>query len=220
MVNKTSLIDIKFEALAAECSERKIKSLKIVREACQAQVGKIKPNFTIAEIGRSSESMGGVTAQAIRTEPKKIYQQLIREFKKLYKTSEPVKIPKTADEIIYQIEKIEDNSLRFAILEIYAKNKALTNENKQLKQIGALVVSKSGDLIQKKGQSQGSLNDLELKALTDFVNPVNLKERNWSISNEGQIFDADGRPVTKRGFVDAVDKLSVVGDNIIGDMNG
>lgn len=216
MINKTSLIDKIFEDLAGECNERKRESLRIVREACQAQVGKINPTFSIAEIGRTSEAMGGVSARSIRTEPKKIYQKLISEFKKLYRTTEPVKLPKTSDEIITLIEKIEDNSLRFAMLEIYAKNKALTNENKQLKQIEALVVSKNGDLIQNKGASQSLLNDLEIRALTDFINPTSLKERNWSLSNEGQVIDESGRPITKRGFVDAVEKLVIVGDNLIG----
>jgi hypothetical protein len=211
MTNKTTMINNKYEELAAKCSARKQQSLAIIRQACQAQTAKIKPNFSTAEIGRESEKLGGVSAQSIRTEPKQIYQALIDEFKRLYRVAEEVKVPTTQEEIERQIESIENNSLRYAMMEIYAKNKALVNENKQLKNLETLVYSyQTGELLSHQDQSGAGLDEIEIKALADFISSNNLKERGWSLTSQGQLLDENGKALSKRGFGDAIEKLTTL----------
>ncbi len=211
MTNKTTMINNKYEELAEKCSARKKQSLAIIRQACQAQTTKIKPNFSTAEIGRESERLGGVSAQSIRTEPKQIYQTLINEFKRLYRVVEEVKVPTTQEEIQRQIESIENNSLRYAMMEIYAKNKALENENKQLKNLETLVYSyQTGELLMHQDQSGAGLDEIEIKALADFINNDKLNERGWSLTSQGQLLDENGKALSKRGFGDAIEKLTTV----------
>ena len=209
MTSKTTTINNKYEELAAKCSPRKKQSLDIIRQACQIQTTKIKPNFSTAEIGRESERLGGVSAQSIRTEPKQIYQTLIDEFKRLYRVAEELKALTSQEEIEKQIEKIENNSLRYAMLEIYVKNKALTNENKQLKKLETLVYSyQTGELLNHQNKSGAELDELEIKALADFISSNNLKERGWSLTSQGQLLDENGKAISKRGFGDAIEKLT------------
>lgn len=203
------MINNKYEELAAQCSARKQKSLSIVMQACQVQTKKIKPNFSTAEIGRESERMGGISAQSIRTEPQGIYQALIDEFKRLYRDTEEIKVLTTQEEIQRQIESIENNSLRFAMMEIYAKNKALASENRQLKNLETLVYSyQTGELLSHQEQSGAGLDELEINALANFISSDNLNEKGWSINDQGQLFDEHGKALSKRGFGDAINKLT------------
>jgi hypothetical protein len=54
------------------------------------------------------------------------------------------------------------------------------------------------------------LNSLEIKALSDFISESNQKEHGLSISRQGQVLDSNGTAITKRAFVDAIEKLTTV----------
>ncbi|MGA4606961.1 gamma-mobile-trio protein GmtX [Pseudoalteromonas maricaloris] len=220
---KQSVVDSVFDSLVSESSHRVIKSLGIIRKACENELEKGRLNFTIASIGRLSESMGGPKEQAIRnkTNSGKVYRSLIKAYATTYqpKKEERVGILESYEDVL---AGVEDHKIRIRMLDFLAKNKKLENQIKQ--QQMALNAPDWSDL-QGNPISHSAigidLNLIELKALSHFISQDNINSRNWSVSNDGQIIDESGKALTKRGFVDAIEKLNVVSEqSLIGKNDG
>lgn len=215
MANKVrqDVVDKTYEALKLEASPRTAKSLQVLKQVCDTQVKAKKLNFTIAEIGRLSEAVGGPKAQTIRnkTAPAKTYRALLNAFENAYQAKEVKELASEGAEDL--IASIEDTRLRIKMMDVLAENKLLKKQIQQQQMaLNAPVISDmQGNAITSDTKAI-PLNDLELKALSHFISPDNQKHYGFSVSPTGQILDTDGNAITKHGFVDAIEKLTTVSD--------
>lgn len=200
--------DIIFEELLGNTQSNRVKNnLEILKRVCDSQL-EIKSNdFSVATIGRISGSLGGVKTQSIRNETGKVYRELIAA----YSSENPVKkINKKYTEPMSWVGKIEDPELRYKILDLVSNEKKLRNELNQLKAVTEVHVDMRSKQDTSYMRIENKLSDLELKALSDFISDSRLTDNGWAIGSNGRLVDSNGKPVTKPGFVDAIQKLLTI----------
>jgi hypothetical protein len=207
---RQEIINSTFESLLLECSHRTGKSLEVIKKVCDNQVKAKRIIFTIAEIGRLSQAIDGPKEQTIRndTKPAKAYRTLISAYESAYQAKQIAKLgPNGAEQLI---ASIEDHRLRIQMMDLLAENKLLKNQVKQ--QQLALNAPTSSDMHGNpiSNNLDIELNSIEIRALSDFISESNQKEHGLSISGQGQVLDRNGNAITKRAFVDAIEKLTTI----------
>jgi len=208
---KQGVVDKVYASLLEESSERVKGSLGILKSVCDELVKKGRLNFSIAEVGRLSEVKGGPKTQTIRNDtlPAQAYRALLEIYESIYRVKKIAELG-LEESIEQTLASIEDPKIRIKMLDLIAENKKLKSQIRQ--QQAALNAPASSDINGNPVSSNIALDPIGIKALCDFISPVNLSGQNWSISNQGQIIDANGTAITKRGFADAIDKLSVLSE--------
>lgn len=200
-----------YECLFEQAGSRTKRSLEIIKEACESQVRRKVSDFSIATIGRISDEMGGVKAQAIRNKTGKHFRQLISA----YETAYTQDIPKqTKADTSTWYNQIEDAPVRYQVLDLLAENKKLKNELNILKSVTTIEVDMRNQPREEQASHylENKLTEVELRALTDFISEKRLADFGWSIGKNGRLLDAKGRPTTKVAFVDAIEKLATIID--------
>lgn len=200
-----------YESLSEQASSRTKRSLEIIKAACESQVRRKASDFSIAIIGRISEEMGGVKAQAIRNKTGEHFRLLISAYESTYTRDTP---KQTKADTSNWYNQIEDASIRYQVLDLIAENRKLKNELNILKSVTTIEI----DMRNQPREDQASyyleneLTDIELLALTDFISEQRLRDFGWSIGKNGRLLDSEGRPTTKVAFVDAIEKLTTIID--------
>ncbi|WP_377111938.1 gamma-mobile-trio protein GmtX [Pseudoalteromonas sp. M58] len=201
-------VEVIFNELLNRAKSKRVKNnLEILKLACDSQIKNKSNDFSIATIGRISDSLGGIKAQSIRNKTGRLYQQLIIA----YNAENPTDvIDKKLTEPMSWVGRIEDPELRYKILDLIASEKKLKNELNQLKAITEIEV----DLRSERGKSpmriENSLSDVELKALSDFISDNKLADNGFKIGSNGRLVNSMGKPITKPGFIDAIQKLLTI----------
>ena len=208
-------IESLYQELIQDVSETIQKKLKILRDACDSQVIGKSNDYTIATIGRISQSKSGVSAQTIRNKSKhgKRYRALIDAYSTYYSKPVPKKIDSNNPQ--YLASCIEDTQTRIMVYELLSKNKKLQNELNMLKSVTEIEIDfrKNTTKIEKPLKLKNQLTEQERAALLNFVSETKLKDLGWQTSTNGRLLEENGKPVTKPFFVDAINKLSLVYDD-------
>lgn len=198
-----------YEDLVTGVQSRVVKQLSIIKQACDKQVKFKNCNFSIAEIGRISESMDGPKIQTIRngTENAAKYRKLISVYKIVYGSSSPL-VGKKSD-LFGAIQGVESAALRMQLMELYAENKRLKEQLRQSEMVDPIDVSLLDDQPVQAQLGEG-LTPIEMNALKHFISKNNLEEHGWEIDVRGRIVNFEGVPITKQYFVNAVEKIATV----------
>tara|TARA_R110000850_G_scaffold219067_1_gene344685 strand:+ start:427 stop:1056 length:630 start_codon:yes stop_codon:yes gene_type:complete len=202
------IVDKIYEQLLEKSPSNRVKNnLSVVKKACDFQLDRKSKDFSIATIGRLSESFGGVKTQSIRNATGQVYRDLINA----YKSENPVKaINTTPAEPISWAGRIEDPEIRYRLLDLVASERKLRNELNQLKAVKEVEVDLRLESKTVECRLYDSLTDIEIKALSDFISSSRLSNFGWSIGTNGRLLDSNGKPVTKPGFVDGIQKVLTI----------
>lgn len=209
-----------FEDLKAQATTRQAKSLTILNQVLKAQYDGGERNFSIAEIARLSAESGGPTAQTIRNKTGLVFRHLIEAWAAQAGATmkAPVnfhaksnKVPKDYD----LLQRLPDPALRAVFGQIIAERNRFRNELNTLKAHSDLIVDKRP--IQNLEQISGSgtvqilpavkLNDMEVEALKAAVSEEFFEDRDWTVSQAGQVKDENRREIYKHGYVHAIKKI-------------
>ncbi|WP_342624341.1 gamma-mobile-trio protein GmtX [Pseudomonas alkylphenolica] len=209
-----------FEDLKAQATTRQAKSITILHQVLKAQYDGGERNFSIAEIARLSTERGGPTAQTIRNKTGLVFRQLIEAWAAQAGTTmkAPVnplvkanKVPKDYD----LLQRLTDPALRAVFGQIIAERNRFRNELNTLKTHSELIVDKRPVQHFAQTAENGAvqilpalkLNDMEIEALKAAVSDDFFDDRDWTVSQAGQVKDESRREIYKHGYVNAIKKI-------------
>jgi hypothetical protein len=201
-------IDIIFDELCEQAKSNRVKNnLKLLKQACDIQLKNKSSDFSIATIGRISGGLGGVKTQSIRNNTGEAYRYLIAA----YSAANPIKnIDKKHLDPMSWVGRIESPELRYKVFDLVANEKKLRNELNQLKAVTEIQIDLRKDQQKTDMRLENKLSNIELKALSNFISDSKLAENGFKIGSNGRLVNTSGKPITKPGFVDAIQKLLTI----------
>lgn len=208
-----------FETLMANARPQKQKNLQIVHEVC-AELHRLgSKDFSLATVGRKSESQGGMSQRALYNTTSDDFKLLIRAWANFATVgnvtakSRP-SVAQTTDSDL--LRKIDDPVLRALLGHIIAERDQLRSEVQVLKANTKVVIDRrvlpghinvtpQGQVVQI--MSNVGLSDTEKQALAQVISPEFLQQEGWSEGLNGEILNRNGRKLFDIGFVHAVRKV-------------
>jgi hypothetical protein len=212
MSKTTPVINAIFESLSEKSTNRTEKSLAIIKGVCDEQVAKKRLNFTIAEIGRLSQSMGGPSEQTIRnkTIAGETYRSIINAFNDQHGALKTKRMLGANADATATIHTIEDHETRIQMFELLAENHKLKKQVREyeLACMAPSIYNFNGEISPSTLVGQ-QLDSVELKALSQFILDEHLHSLDLEIGTNGRLIRiSTGDAVTKPGFIDAIRKVT------------
>ncbi len=195
-----------------QCATPKVaKTIDLIHQICTEQSERGSSDFTIATIGRLSESANGPKSQAIRNKTGEKYRALIQswaEYKKPLKV-----ISNKVKEKHAWVGDIDDARIKWLVMDLIAQNSKLTGQLQLAKELSNINIDlrpvADNDTIESSSQSSLTKSNLlptEVEALSHSIDPGRFKRNGWTVDNRGRVKDSDGNTIFKAGFVDAIEK--------------
>lgn len=168
--------------------------------------------YSLAEIGRRTEKMGGMKTQSLHNEPGKELRQLIELYENAVDVGHP---PLDASQVDKAIALIPDPSLRVVLKMQQKEHQRLKHENDQLRaafknlSLGATTPGNPSSPAQELlPPTAPSLPKHLRDALMKGLNPSRLNERGLRITDNGSIVDEQEIVVFPPGFAVAIKALT------------
>lgn len=209
-----------FVDLKSQASTRQAKSLSDLNDVLKSQHAAGERNFSIAEIARLSGQRGGPSAQTIRNKTGLVFRQLIEAWAAQAGASmkapiNPLAKGNRAPKDNELLVRISDPALRALFGQIIAERNRYRNELNVLKAHSELIVDRRP--VQRLEQPVESgvvqlvqtlnLNDMEVEALKAAIADEFFEQREWTVSEAGQVKDENGRGIYRHGYVNAIKKV-------------
>lgn len=193
--------------LKENCTARASKSIDLILRICLEQVQRNSRDFSIATIGRVSESSGGLTEQALRNKGGERYRRIISAFEKQY--GSPIVNKNVPIKNDSWVDRIEEHEIRWLVNDLIAENRNLKNENDTLKSNIDMTVDLRDITDSSSDQALLSvtLSGSEKASIEHFLSDGMLTDNEWKIDNRGKLIVQGGESITKAGFADAIAKI-------------
>lgn len=205
--------DLLLDRYLGQSNGRKQRSLRIIDDICREQIARGSNDFSIATIGKLSESRGGPSCQAIRNKSGADYRALIVA----WSSQLGVKIEKqrksnAAEQLDEVLKHIVDPAIRAEVGFLLAENRKLKGQVRLLQQAvkHSVVIDRSPAPTEQLGSKSTAydLSELERTALAGAVSSDFLTENGWHADQRGAVLDIkSGRRIFKNGFVTALKKV-------------
>lgn len=191
----------------------KIKNLDLLWTVLETIRSEHSDNYSIAEIARRLEPLGGPKNQSLRNVQGEDFRTIIDAYSSVAKTL----IPKMdLTQLEQAIALVPDPSVRVVLKEFFAENKKLKHENDQLrsafktlsishKPINETAQQPSETIFIPKKPSK--ITKSQLAAIQKGLDPSRLQERNLVITKNGAIEDVQGNQIFPPGFATSVIEL-------------
>ena len=105
------------------------------------------------------------------------------------------------------VNRVEDPTLRYLVLDLVAQVRHLNSENKALVSVKKLEIDYRSGSTDVKGEVLPTFLSHELDALKAAIDDSFLKRQGWEKGERGCIKDANCKVVFKNGWVDVIEKI-------------
>ncbi len=189
------------EKLKESASSRVCKTLDAIYEICVEQEQRGLNDFSAATIARLGYKRGVPKAQSLRNKTGEKYRALLRSFDECHSGDKPRLETRGEDDWIEEIKNPKHKLLaRIQASELAAANKKL----RDFIPPGTRIEVR--DFQNENLDGERALNDLERRALEYILSDDFLVKWGFSISNYGEVIDANEAVVLKAATADAVRK--------------
>lgn len=205
MTNEDDTPDALYEHLLKNAKDiRRKRSLQAVHEACRILHERKSKDFSyraVVHLGRD-RGLNPPSEKSILNPTGEHYRILISAWRKISFCEQP----NTSLKSDSWISKIKEPAVRMAASIMAEELRSFkAKESRKSKIINAPIII--GELSGKMISPQLRLNDAEISALRNSINPMHLKLIGLSIGMRGEIIDSAGRVVFKPGFQMAIEKI-------------
>ena len=189
-------------------NNRTKKSLEAIHEVCKEQHGAGASDFRIATIAKLGTKRGVPSAQTIRNKTGEHYRALIEAWQAVGEKTEKENKKNAVPSAKYDwVNRVEDPTLRYLVLDLVAQVRHLSAENKALASVKKLEIDyRSGPIEENKEKLPVFLNH-EVDALKAAIDENFLKRQGWVRGERGCIKDATGNVIFKNGWIDVIEKI-------------
>jgi hypothetical protein len=189
-------------------NNRTKKSLEAIHEVCKEQHGIGASDFRIATIAKLGAKRGVPSVQTIRNKTGEHYRALIKAWQAVGEKTEKANKKNVVSSGKYDwVNRVEDPTLRYFVLDLVAQVHHLSAENKALASVKKLNIDyRSGPIEENKEKLPAFLNH-EVDALKAAIDDNFLTRQGWVRGDRGCIKDANGKVVFKNGWIDVIEKI-------------
>jgi hypothetical protein len=198
-----------YEAILNQLTHSRTKSsLKAIQEVCKEQHDVGASDFRIATIAKLGSKRGVPSAQTIRNKTGEHYRALIEAWQAVGEKTEKEQKKNVGPSSKYDwVNRVEDPTLRYLILDLVAQARHLSAENKALASVKKLEIDYRKGPIEEKSEKIPSFLNHELDALKAAIDDHFLKRQGWVKGDRGCIKDANGKVIFKNGWMDVIEKI-------------
>ena len=210
------------EQLCNNAHPRKVASLRLIYSLCEEQHERGSRDFSIATIGRLSQTEGGPSAAAIRNKTGDDYKALMKAFAEHVGGKAKKSADKKASVTDELLEGVTDPVLRARIGILVAELESarvqltglrhLANKTTVL-QLGNQENTPAGD--NDATVSALSLSDQERLALQRAIAPATLEHWGWVAESNGRVRTDSGQVVYPAGYITAIRKVLDVAEDAL-----
>ena len=199
--------------LKREATSRRSKSLDILNSILENQSKGDTKDFSIATIGKLSETEGGPSTQTIRNKTGSHYQQLISAWAaysgastKRPLSSRQKKIIKSNDYDV--VSQISDPVIKAIVGSFIADKNRYRDQLNTLKKFNTVVIdNRKNDKYAEQSRTTIELTDMELTAIQEAISDSFFSQQEWSKSAAGQVKNKFNMEIYKHGYVNALQKI-------------
>jgi hypothetical protein len=198
-----------YEAILNQLTNNRTKkSLEAIHEVCKEQHGAGASDFRIATIAKLGAKRGVPSAQTIRNKTGEHYRALIEAWQAVGEKTEKENKKNAVPSAKYDwVNRVEDPTLRYLVLDLVAQVRHLSAENKAFASVKKLEIDyRSGPIEENKEKLPAFLNH-EVDALKAAIDENFLKRQGWVKGERGCIKDANGKVIFKNGWIDVIEKI-------------
>ncbi|MCC4834776.1 hypothetical protein LMH66_19210 [Shewanella sp. 10N.7] len=203
------------EKLKQSATPKMAKTIDLIHQICTEQSERGSCDFTIATIGRLSESVNGPKTQAIRNKTGEKYRALIQSWAE-YKKPLKVITSKVKEQNAW-VNDIDDARIKWLVMDLIAQNSKLTGQLQLAKELSNINIDlrpvANIDAIESSSHRSSTKSNLlptEVEALSHSIEPERFKRNGWTVDNRGRVKGSDGNTIFKAGFVDAIEKILAI----------
>jgi nitrate/nitrite-specific signal transduction histidine kinase len=217
MAEVASLYDTLKNATTHELKRRNLATLWKVLEEMRRTNAR---DFSLAEVGRRLEKLGGPKTQSLRNEGGKDFRSLIEAFASVSGGSSQRNSCNDQSQLDIALDALQNPNARALFKQVVAENRLLKWQNDELRSAFKLlsVSARSGppqapvkQVLEAEILPPPASADLllpsEIEALRRSVDTDRLAENGWTVQPNGSIVDDMGTSVLPPGFAIAVTKI-------------
>ncbi|QUI71431.1 gamma-mobile-trio protein GmtX [Pseudoalteromonas sp. M8] len=202
------------QELCASATTRTANALTVLNAVLEQQ-SKITPlDFSMATIGRLSKEQGGPSTQTIRNRTGKHFQQLIEAWAAYAGTTckKPLSVRQkqllnSNDQHI--LDAIDDPVIRAVVGSLIAERNKYRDQLNTLKANSDLFIDRTkGDKTNTTLENK-QLVPLEVEAIKAAISDAFFNKHGWEVMPTGQVKDAEGNEIYKRGYVNGIKKFLI-----------
>lgn len=172
------------------------RTIDLIVSVCKEQENRNSTDFSVATIGRLCADNGGINAQSIRNEKQGRYKAIIRSFQK--KNAKRSVRPTQNNE--HWISRITDSNAQWLARDLEGQLRAAQDELRILKQIERTIYVTPSTSDPKPSE----LSETHKRAIKHFTSNEHLTKLAFSVSDEGELIDSEGKIISKVGFIHAL----------------
>tara|TARA_R110001592_G_scaffold341474_1_gene630558 strand:+ start:33338 stop:33973 length:636 start_codon:yes stop_codon:yes gene_type:complete len=198
-----------YEAIVSQLTNNRTKkSLEAIHEVCKEQDSAGASDFRIVTISKLGAKRGVPSAQTIRNKTGEQYRALIEAWQVVGEKKEKENKRNTVPSAKYDwVNKVEDPTLRYLVLDLVAQVRHLNAENKALVSVKKLEIDYRSGSTEVKEKVLPDFLSHELDSLKAAIDDNFLKRQGWEKGERGCVKDANGKMVFKNGWVDVIEKI-------------
>lgn len=197
-----------YEAIASQLTNNRTKkSLEAIHEVCKEQHGAGASDFRIVTIAKLGAKRGVPSAQTIRNKTGEQYRALIEAWQVVGEKKEKENKRNVVPSAKYDwVNRVEDPTLRYLVLDLVAQVRHLKAENKALVSVKKLEIDYRSGPTEVKEKLPTFLNH-ELDSLKTAIDDNFIKRQGWVKGERGCIKDNNGKVIFKNGWIDLIEKI-------------
>jgi len=198
-----------YEAVRSQLkSTRSEKSLDAIHEVCKEHYEAGAVDFRVSTIAKLGEKRGVPKDQTIRNKSGGPYRTLIDAWQALGdQKKKDAKARITPSGEYDWVEQVANAAHRYLILDLIAKVRHLTAENKGYASVKKLEIDlRTGSEASGEAALPNFLSH-ELDALKEAISEEFLSRQGWVRGERGSIKDQNGKVIFRNGFVDVIEKV-------------
>ncbi len=198
-----------YEAIVSQLTNNRTKkTLEAIHEVCKEQYGAGASDFRIVTISKLGAKRGVPSAQTIRNKTGGQYRALIEAWQVVGEKKEKENKRNVVPSAKYDwVNRVEDPTLRYLVLDLVAQVRHLNAENKALVSVKKLEIDYRSGSVEVKEEVLPTFLNHELDALKAAIDDNFLKRQGWIKGERGNIKDAKSKVVFKNGYVDVIEKI-------------
>ncbi|TLS83003.1 alpha/beta hydrolase [Photobacterium damselae subsp. damselae] len=200
--------------LCERATTRTKRALEILNQVLEQQSQSESLDFSIATVGRLSNEQGGPSTQTIRNRTGKHFQQLIDVWAAYAGTTrkKPLSVRQkqllnTNDQHI--LDSIEDPVIRAVVGSLIAERNKYRDQLNVLKANTDIVIDRTTKTQSKIDEQGINLTPMEIEAVRSAISDDFFNSQSWVVMPTGQVKDEDGKEIYKRGYVNALNKMTL-----------
>lgn len=201
------------EELCSSATTRTEAALRALNEVLEKQSQAIPLDFSIATIGRLSGEQGGPSTQTIRNRTGKHFQQLIEAWAAYAGTTTKKPLSVRQKQLLnsndqHVLDSIDDPVVRAVVGSLIAERNKYRDQLNVLKANADIVIDRTKSNVSNPCASGLGLTPMEIEALRTAISDEFMERQRWIVLPTGQVKDEYGVEVYKRGYVNAITKLT------------